>query len=706
MPRGAGAAARRTVRARTRPPSRGAPTRREARAARERARTGRARAGDRRRGRTRAATRADDRSGSSAAGAGGPGGRSAARPAPPGPPAARGRRRRHSARRRSARPRTTRPATPPTPAGAARPGTARRRASTGSSTHASTPIRASTARTTNPAPVAWRADPSVDGHRRGRAAVRARRRSTKPMSTRITRPGESPARAQRPGTRPSGVRRSRRGPPRPTPARASRAGRAAQPAQAAQAATPTWAPRAERRGRARLGRPPASARLAGRAARQPSGAGRAIDDAEGRRDMRGRLAPRLARRCRRRPGAPASAARWSRGRRSGSPRRRRSATSPAATPTRPRAATSTRCCRGSPRRASSGCCSSCRPSRGSSRAGPSAVLIALVPVTAFLLVVGGAGAPQAGFALAFLLGIAWLLGVAGSIIAASRRRLPRRTGGRRERRGSHAVTRASEGRHRPTSDLSSSAQEYLLTLRIMAGDGSRITASQVARKLGVSTQAASEMFRRLANDGLVSLAEGRELQLTKPGRAAADGIFRRHALCEWLLTEIVGLGWAESDVEAERLQAAISPRVEAQLDELLGHPQTCPHGNPIDAETPPAGDRRARPLAAVEPASGPRSTGSPRRPRRTRALLSYLEARGLRPGRAGDDPRAIRVARFADARRAARAGDARPSAGGARPRPARRGRSGAVPPGARPLRRRRRPFVTGRVPNTGHRRSC
>ena len=54
--------------------------------------------------------------------------------------------------------------------------------------------------------------------------------------------------------------------------------------------------------------------------------------------------------------------------------------------------------------------------------GTVAVLIALVPVTAFLLVVGGAGAPQAGFALAFLLGIAWILGVAGSIIAASRRR--------------------------------------------------------------------------------------------------------------------------------------------------------------------------------------------------------------------------------------------------------------------------------------------
>jgi DtxR family Mn-dependent transcriptional regulator len=188
-----------------------------------------------------------------------------------------------------------------------------------------------------------------------------------------------------------------------------------------------------------------------------------------------------------------------------------------------------------------------------------------------------------------------------------------------------------EGRHKPSNDLSSSAQEYLLTLRIMAGDGSRITASQVARKLGVSTQAASEMFRRLASDGLVILAEGRELQLTTAGRAAADGIFRRHALCEWLLTEIVGLGWAESDIEAERLQAAISPRVEQQLDELLGHPQTCPHGNPIDADIArrrPAGE----PLASVN--AGERATiyRITEQAEEDAGLLSYLEARGLRPG--------------------------------------------------------------------------
>lgn len=63
--------------------------------------------------------------------------------------------------------------------------------------------------------------------------------------------------------------------------------------------------------------------------------------------------------------------------------------------------------------------------------GTVAVLLALVPVTAFLLVVGGAGEPEAGFALAFLLGIAWLLGVAASIVAARRPGVPNHAGGAR-----------------------------------------------------------------------------------------------------------------------------------------------------------------------------------------------------------------------------------------------------------------------------------
>jgi DtxR family Mn-dependent transcriptional regulator len=184
---------------------------------------------------------------------------------------------------------------------------------------------------------------------------------------------------------------------------------------------------------------------------------------------------------------------------------------------------------------------------------------------------------------------------------------------------------------RHDSDISAAAQEYLLALRVMGSDGRTATTAQLGRHVGVSTQAASEMCRRLASDGLLEPAIGRGVQLTDAGRAAADAIFRRHALLEWLLTSVVGLSWAESDVEAMRLQGALSPRVEAKLDELLGHPVTCPHGNPIDQETArrrPGGT----PLSELE--SGARATvlRITEEAEEDAGLLSYLEARALTPG--------------------------------------------------------------------------
>ena len=180
-------------------------------------------------------------------------------------------------------------------------------------------------------------------------------------------------------------------------------------------------------------------------------------------------------------------------------------------------------------------------------------------------------------------------------------------------------------------ELSPTAQTYLLTLRSMAGAGLRPKAAAVARRLGVSSQAVSEMIHRLAHDGFLTVEANRELKLTPQGRAAADAIFRRHSLLEWLLTRVVGLGWAESDEEASRLQSQISARVEARLAELLGNPPTCPHGNPIDsraARTRPAG------IALNEAEQGSEVTiyRITEEAEEDVELLSYLEQSGLVPG--------------------------------------------------------------------------
>ena len=179
-------------------------------------------------------------------------------------------------------------------------------------------------------------------------------------------------------------------------------------------------------------------------------------------------------------------------------------------------------------------------------------------------------------------------------------------------------------------EISAAEQAYLLAIRQSRG-GDPLSAADLARRMGVSPQATSEMLRRLAAADLVEIGESRSVSLSAKGNREADAIYRRHALVEWLLASVLGIPWAETDPEAIRLQSHISPRVEAALDELLGHPETCPHGNPIEEAV-----AKARPegLPLSEAEAGMRVTVY----RITEAaeddggLVSYLQARGLRPG--------------------------------------------------------------------------
>jgi DtxR family Mn-dependent transcriptional regulator len=45
---------------------------------------------------------------------------------------------------------------------------------------------------------------------------------------------------------------------------------------------------------------------------------------------------------------------------------------------------------------------------------------------------------------------------------------------------------------------------------------------------------------------------------------------------------VIGLPWHLADQEAARLEHHITTEVEERIARLLGHPATCPHGQPID----------------------------------------------------------------------------------------------------------------------------
>jgi DtxR family transcriptional regulator, Mn-dependent transcriptional regulator len=196
-----------------------------------------------------------------------------------------------------------------------------------------------------------------------------------------------------------------------------------------------------------------------------------------------------------------------------------------------------------------------------------------------------------------------------------------------------ATQAQAERRREATRETTEAAAEYLMTIRYMHGEGQPVIAARLAERLRVSPATVSEMVNRLTREGYLTVDDAtRQLNLTDAGRTAAERTFRRHALAEWLLTEVVGLGWAEADEEAHHLQHALSERVTDKIDELLGLPPTCPHGNPIprDGQTAdrPVGD----PLSTAREGTEVTILRVTEEAEEDARLLTFLQQSGVRPG--------------------------------------------------------------------------
>jgi DtxR family Mn-dependent transcriptional regulator len=141
-------------------------------------------------------------------------------------------------------------------------------------------------------------------------------------------------------------------------------------------------------------------------------------------------------------------------------------------------------------------------------------------------------------------------------------------------------------------------EEYLETIWELQEEGIPVIQARLAEHLGVSAPSVSEMIRRLRVEGWVEIKD-RFVSLTDKGRQRAVSVVRKHRLAERLLTDVIGLPWHKTHVEACRWEHVISDEVEARLVVVLGNPATCPHGNPIPGSGGPERDLSA--LAGSEP---------------------------------------------------------------------------------------------------------
>jgi putative ABC transport system ATP-binding protein len=72
-----------------------------------------------------------------------------------------------------------------------------------------------------------------------------------------------------------------------------------------------------------------------------------------------------------------------------------------------------------------------------------------------------------------------------------------------------------------------------------------------------------------------------EVRLTEAGSRRARDVVRRHRLAERLFTDTFAIEDAEAHQQACRFEHIITPELDQRICSFLGHPKTCPHGNPI-----------------------------------------------------------------------------------------------------------------------------
>ena len=181
------------------------------------------------------------------------------------------------------------------------------------------------------------------------------------------------------------------------------------------------------------------------------------------------------------------------------------------------------------------------------------------------------------------------------------------------------------GEHHPAFE------EYCECIYELAEDDVAVIQARIADRLQVSRPAVSEMIRRMETEGLLT-TDG-AIRLTPAGQVIALRTVRRHRIAERFLTDLLGLSWAAAHHEAGRWEHVMSTAVEEAMDRVLGHPTTCPHGNPI----PGAGYDAPVQVALSQVNIGQAFAVSriPEALEFTPGLLEFLESNCILPGRSG-----------------------------------------------------------------------
>ena len=180
-----------------------------------------------------------------------------------------------------------------------------------------------------------------------------------------------------------------------------------------------------------------------------------------------------------------------------------------------------------------------------------------------------------------------------------------------------------------TAEVTAVVEEYLEAIYKLQERSGVARTSDIVKMLQVAPGTVTNTVERLEREGYVTHEPYKGVKLTEKGLRTAMHVLRRHRLSERLLTDILHMKWDKVHDAACKLEHGITDEIIKPLEKALGHPKTCPHGNPIPTKCGGIIVEESHSLTALnEREQGVIVKITEEKP----DLLHYLNTMGLVPG--------------------------------------------------------------------------
>ena len=133
------------------------------------------------------------------------------------------------------------------------------------------------------------------------------------------------------------------------------------------------------------------------------------------------------------------------------------------------------------------------------------------------------------------------------------------------------------------NEITESIEEYCEGIFRLQEEAEVVSTGDLARYMCVKPASVTMMIKRLIELELVEHMPYQGVLLTDKGVQLSISLLRKHRLIERLLVDYLDLPWDDVHELACKLEHYVGDKVTDKIAKALNYPETCPHGNPIDA---------------------------------------------------------------------------------------------------------------------------